>query len=59
MFSLLEAVQVDVLEVKALFQGMDLNEKPTNLVSMGSFKRLQDKVQEHGVWLKKLKNQDQ
>ena len=56
--SLLEALQVDMGQVKRLIQNWEPNEKGNKKVPVESFKRLQDKVQNHGELLTRLKNQD-
>ena len=47
---------MDVGQVKQVVQKLELNEKPNKMVQHDSFKRLQDKVKDHGDLLTKLKN---
>ena len=56
--SLLEALRIDVEEVKELVHNVEQNEKPTKMVQPDSFKRLQEKVKDHGDLLSKLKGRD-
>lgn len=54
--SLLESLKCDVGQVKQMVQKLELTEKPGKMVQLESFKRLQDKVKDHGELLTKLKN---
>ena len=56
--SLLEALRIDVEEVKELVHNVEHIEKPTKMVQPDSFKRLQEKVKDHGDLLSKLKGRD-
>ena len=58
MVSLLEALRLDVGEVKGLVQNVEQIDKPTKMVQPESFKRLQEKVKDHGDLLSKLKGKD-
>ena len=57
--SLLEALRVDIGEVKELVHQVEPEEKPTKSVNLDSFKRLQDKVKSHGDLLTRLKNREE
>ena len=56
--SLLEALKVDMEEVKDLVQNVEQEEKPSKTVNLDSFKRLQDKVKSHGDLLTRWKNRE-
>ena len=56
--SLLEALRLDVGEVKGLVQNVEHVDKPAKMVQPDSFKRLQEKVKDHGDLLTKLKGKD-
>ena len=55
---MLEALRLDVGEVKGLVQNVEQIDKPTKMVQPDSFKRLQEKVKDHGDLLSKLKGKD-
>ena len=55
---MLEALRLDVGEVKGLVQNVEHVDKPAKMVQPDSFKRLQEKVKDHGDLLTKLKGKD-
>lgn len=56
---MLDSLRMDLGQVKQLVQKLEPGEKPGKMVQPDSFKRLQDKVKDHGELLTKLKGSNQ
>ena len=54
--SMMESLQLEVSQVKDLIQQSETTEKGSKQIQMESFRRLQEKVKDHGDLLTKLKN---
>ena len=52
----MDSLQLEVSQVKELVQNSETSEKSSKQIPMDSFRRLQDKVKDHGDLLSKLKN---
>ena len=55
---MMESLQTDFSQVKDLVQQAETGEKASKQIPMESFRRLQEKVKDHGELLTKLKNGD-
>lgn len=53
---MLESLQIDLAQVKQGVHKLESNDKPGKTIQLESFKRLQDKVKDHGDLLTKMKN---
>ena len=55
---MMESLQLEVSQVKDLVQQAETSDKAPKQIQMESFRRLQEKVKDHGDLLTKLKNID-